>query len=177
MSIEEFVRNRKELPSFGLHGTEARNVESILRSQEEIFIGNYFYCGKKERELPDDVYIKRLKASILESSGVALILLVNTNKEIREGLGDYGDFLEDHRDSSDKLYGTRIYYNTFFGCQTFPICRDPIITLKGGKIVELRGIILPITKLEQTYESVNKYAVSALELVYENIIDIKNSMK
>ncbi len=173
MSLDEFVRNRKELPSFGLHGTAASNVGSILRSKEQTFWGHYFYCGEEERKLSDDMYAQRLKASVDQTLGrEAIILLVDINRSIQEGLGNYMDLL------GRQLINPTGYYNPFFSCQTFPVYRDPyVITEDGKNVVELRALVLPRSELEPTYESVDKYAVSALELVYENIIDIKNSMK
>ncbi len=173
MSLEEFVKNRRELPSFGLHGTAASNVENILKSQEWNFRGHYFYCGEEERELPDDMYAQRLKASVDQTLGRgATILLVDINRSIQEGLGDYMDLL------GRQLINPTGYYNPFFICQTFPVYRDPIIrTRDGEKVVELRALVLPQTKLEPTYTSVDKYATSVLDLAYQDIVDIKNSMK
>lgn len=174
MSLEEFVKNRRELPSFGLHGTKASNVDGILKMSDltfgEFFKGHYFYCGQKERELPDKVYAERLKASILEGNKEATILLVNTNKEIRDGLGNYIDILG----TSYYLVNNAVHYNSFFGCQTFPVGCDPMVRTREGKnVVELRALIWPEFKLE----TIERDILSTLDLVYQNLVEIKSSTK
>lgn len=61
MSLEEFVRNRKKLPNFGIVRDTLPDISKIMESGKEC---SYFYFGDEQRKMAGEQLENELKSSV-----------------------------------------------------------------------------------------------------------------